>query len=110
MQRACAIDFGKAGVNHLPLVGSHITISYSASIKAAHLSTLWSESVAHLLVGLKVGEALLLGPELIQETHLRKNHSDKAWMQAARDRQKSDERVGEVAYKLELPEEIEQSS
>ncbi|GJZ10581.1 putative reverse transcriptase domain-containing protein [Tanacetum coccineum] len=84
MLRACAIDFGKGWVNHLPVCRSPVC---------------WTE----------VGEAQILGPELIQET-TEKIIQIKQRMQAARDRQKSyadlKQRVGEVAYKLELPEEL----
>nr|GEV59351.1 hypothetical protein [Tanacetum cinerariifolium] len=55
MLRACAIDFGKGWVNHLPLT--------------------------------EVGEAQILGPELIQET-TEKIIQIKKRMKAARDRQK----------------------
>ncbi|GJU19517.1 putative reverse transcriptase domain-containing protein [Tanacetum coccineum] len=65
MLRACAIDFGKGWVNHLPLVEFSYNNSYHASIKAAPF------------VGLKY-----VGPFKVIE------------------------RVGEVAYKLELPEEL----
>ncbi|GJW15618.1 putative reverse transcriptase domain-containing protein [Tanacetum coccineum] len=128
MLRACAIDFGKGWVNHLPLIECRSPVC-------------WTE----------VGEAQLLGPELIQET-TDKIVQIKQKMQAARDRQKSYadlkrkpmefqvgdkvmlkvspwkgvvrfgkrgklnpryvgpfkvlEKVGEVAYKLELPEEL----
>ncbi|GJU80552.1 putative reverse transcriptase domain-containing protein [Tanacetum coccineum] len=124
MLRACAIDFGKA------LYG-----------RKCRSPVCWTE----------VGEAQILGPELIQET-TEKIIQIKQRMQAARDRQKSYadlkrkpmefqvgdkvmlkvspwkgvvrfgkrgklnpryvgpfkviERVGEVAYKLELPEEL----
>ncbi|GJX59334.1 hypothetical protein Tco_0290724 [Tanacetum coccineum] len=124
MLRACAIDFGKA------LYG-----------RKCHSPVCWTE----------VGEAQILGPELIQET-TEKIIQIKQRMQAARDRQKSYadlkrkpmefqvgdkvmlkvspwkgvvrfgkrgklnpryvgpfkvlEKVGEVAYKLELPEEL----
>ncbi|GJY80152.1 putative reverse transcriptase domain-containing protein [Tanacetum coccineum] len=126
MLRACAIDFGKGWVNHLPLCRSPVC---------------WTE----------VGEAQILGPELIQET-TEKIVQIKQRMQAARDRQKSYadlkckpmefqvgdkvmlkvspwkevvrfgkrgklnpryvgpfkvlKSVGDVAYKLELPEEL----
>ncbi|GJT70372.1 putative reverse transcriptase domain-containing protein [Tanacetum coccineum] len=96
MLRAYAIDFGKGWVNHLPLFKFSYNNSYPASIKAAPFEALYG----------------------------RKYHSPiKQRMQAARDRQKSYanlkrkpmefqvrdkvlEKVGDVAYKLELPEEL----
>nr|GEZ38873.1 putative reverse transcriptase domain-containing protein [Tanacetum cinerariifolium] len=90
MLRACAIDFGKGWVNHLPSVEFSYNNSYHASIKATPFKALYGR---------------------------------KQSMQAASDRQKSYadlkrkpmefqvedkkrlERVGDVAYKLELPEE-----
>ncbi|GJX65724.1 putative reverse transcriptase domain-containing protein [Tanacetum coccineum] len=92
MLRACAIDFGKV------------------SFKPPPTLVCWTE----------VGEAQILGPELIQET-TEKIIQIKQRMQAARDRQKSyadlkrkpmefqvGDKVmkGEVSYKLELPEEL----
>nr|GFC11082.1 putative reverse transcriptase domain-containing protein [Tanacetum cinerariifolium] len=62
MLRACVIDFEKGWVNHLPLV------EFSC----------WTE----------VGEAQILGPELIQET-TEQIIQIKQRMQASRDRQKS---------------------
>nr|GFC37021.1 hypothetical protein [Tanacetum cinerariifolium] len=62
-------------LNHLPLVEFSYNNSYHATIKAA---VCWT----------KVGEAQILGPELIQET-TEKILQIKQRMQAARDRQKS---------------------
>ncbi|GKA19146.1 putative reverse transcriptase domain-containing protein [Tanacetum coccineum] len=151
MLRACAIDFGKGWVNHLPLVEFSYNNSYHASIKAAPFEALYGRKCRSPVCWTKVGEAQLLGPELIQET-TNKFVQIKQKMQAARDRQKSYtdlkhkpmefqvgdkvmlkfspwkgvvrfgkqgklnpryvgpfkvlEKVGEVAYKLELPEEL----
>ncbi|GKA34327.1 putative reverse transcriptase domain-containing protein, partial [Tanacetum coccineum] len=145
MLRACAIDF------HLPLVKFSYNNSYHASIKAAPFEALYGRKCRSPVCWTEVGEAQILGPELIQET-TEKIIQIKQRMQAARDRQKSYadlkrkpmefqvgdkvmlkvspwkgvvrfgkrgklnpryvgpfkviERVGEVAYKLELPEEL----
>ncbi|GJR60995.1 putative reverse transcriptase domain-containing protein [Tanacetum coccineum] len=151
MLRACAIDFGKGWVNHLPLVEFSYNNSYHASIKAAPFEALYGRKCRSPVCWTEVGEAQILGPELIQET-TEKIIQIKQRMQAARDRQKSYadlkrkpmefqvgdkvmlkvspwkgvirfgkrgklnpryvgpfkvlERVREVAYKLELPEEL----
>ncbi|GJZ39537.1 putative reverse transcriptase domain-containing protein [Tanacetum coccineum] len=151
MLRACAIDFGKGWVNHLPLVEFSYNNSYHASIKAAPFEALYGRKCRSPVCWTEVGEAQILGPELIQET-TEKIVQIKQRMQAARDRQKSYadlkrkpmefqvgdkvmlkvspwkgvvcfgkrgklnpryvgpfkvlEKVGKVAYKLELPEEL----
>ncbi|GKE23622.1 putative reverse transcriptase domain-containing protein [Tanacetum coccineum] len=64
---ACAIDFGKGWVNHLPLVEFSYNNSYHASIKAAPFEALYG----------------------------RKCRTPVCWTE-----------VGEVAYKLELSEEL----
>ncbi|GKB00289.1 putative reverse transcriptase domain-containing protein [Tanacetum coccineum] len=109
MLRACVIDFGKGWVNHLPLVEFSYNNSYHASIKAAPFEALYGRKCRSPVCWTEVGEAQILGPELIQET-TEKIVQIKQRMQAARDRQKSyadlKRKVGEVAYKLELPEEL----
>ncbi|GJX80575.1 retrotransposon protein, putative, ty3-gypsy subclass [Tanacetum coccineum] len=151
MLRACVIDFGNGWVNHLPLVEFSYNNSYHASIKAAPFEALYSRKYCSPVCWTEVGEAQILGLELIQETTERIVQI-KQRMQAARDRQKSyadlkrkpmefqvgDKvmlkvspwkgvvrfgkrgklnpryvgpfkvlgKVGEVAYKLELPEEL----
>ncbi|GKD98831.1 putative reverse transcriptase domain-containing protein [Tanacetum coccineum] len=120
MLRACAIDFGKGWVIHFPLIEFSYNNSYHASIKAAPFEALYGRKCRSPVCWTEVGEAQILGPELIQET-TEKIIQIKQRMQAARDRQKSyadlkrkpmefpsrgQERVGEVAYKLELPEEL----
>ncbi|GKA62555.1 putative reverse transcriptase domain-containing protein [Tanacetum coccineum] len=96
--------------------------SYHASIKAAPFKALYGRKCRSPVCWTEVGEAQILGTELIQET-TEKIIQIKQMMQAARDRQKSYadlkrkpvefqfgdkvlEKVGEVAYKLELPEEL----
>ncbi|GKD11501.1 putative reverse transcriptase domain-containing protein [Tanacetum coccineum] len=88
MLRACAIDFGKGWVNHLPLVEFSYNNSYHASIKAAPFESLYGRKCRSPVCWTEVGEAQILGPELIQET-TKKIIQIKQRMQDARDRQKS---------------------
>ncbi|GJU31324.1 putative reverse transcriptase domain-containing protein [Tanacetum coccineum] len=88
MLRACAIDFGKGWVNHLPLVEFSYNNSYHASIKAAPFEALYGRKCRSPVCWTEVGEAQILGPELIQET-TEKTLDQPEGMQAARDRQKS---------------------
>ncbi|GKF50029.1 putative reverse transcriptase domain-containing protein, partial [Tanacetum coccineum] len=71
MLRACAIDFGKGWVNHLPLVEFSYNNSYHASIKVAPVEALYGQ----------------------------KCRSPVCWAEVL-------EKVGSVAYKLELPQEL----
>nr|GEY63751.1 putative retrotransposon protein [Tanacetum cinerariifolium] len=78
MLRACAIDFGKGWVNHLPLVEFSYNNSYHASIKATPFEALYGRKCRSPICWTKVGEVQVLVLE----------------------------RVGDVAYKLDLPEEL----
>nr|GEZ00008.1 retrotransposon protein, putative, Ty3-gypsy subclass [Tanacetum cinerariifolium] len=88
MLRACAIDFGKGWVNHLPLVEFSYNNSYHASIKAAPFEALYGQKCRSPICWTEVREAQILSPELIQET-TEKIVQIKQRMQAARYRQKS---------------------
>ncbi|GJV59061.1 putative reverse transcriptase domain-containing protein [Tanacetum coccineum] len=87
MLRACAINFGKGWVNHLPLVEFSYNNSYHASIKAAPFEALYGRKCRSPICWTEVGEAQILGPELIQET-TKRIVQIKQRMQAAHDRQK----------------------
>nr|GEY19528.1 putative reverse transcriptase domain-containing protein [Tanacetum cinerariifolium] len=123
MLRACAIDFGKGWVNHLPLVEFSYNNSYHASINAAPFEALYGRKCRSPVCWTEVEEAQILGPELIQETTeniIQIKHK----MQAARDRQNiyadkkrkpMDFQVGDKVMlkispwkgvKLELPQEL----
>nr|GFB38362.1 putative reverse transcriptase domain-containing protein [Tanacetum cinerariifolium] len=84
---ACAIDFGKGWVNHLPLVEFSYNNSYHASIKATPFESLYGRKCRSPICWTEVGEAQILGPELIQET-TEQIIQIKQRVQAARDRQK----------------------
>ncbi|GKE45135.1 putative reverse transcriptase domain-containing protein [Tanacetum coccineum] len=151
MLRACAINFGKGWVNHLPLVEFSYNNSYHASIKAAPFEALYGRKCHSPVCWAEVGQVQLTGPEIVQET-TEKIIQIKQRMQVAGDRQKSYanlkrkpmefqfgdkvmlkvlpwkwvihfgkreklnpryvgpfkvlEKVGSVAYKLKLPEEL----
>ncbi|GJT11194.1 putative reverse transcriptase domain-containing protein, partial [Tanacetum coccineum] len=115
MLRACVIDFGNGWVKHLPLVEFSYNNSYHASIKAAPFEALYGRKCRSPVCWAEVGEVQLTGPEIVQET-TEKIIQVKQRMQAAKAEIKSqvcwtlqgnkNKRVGDVAYKLELPEEL----
>ncbi|GJS30707.1 putative reverse transcriptase domain-containing protein [Tanacetum coccineum] len=57
MLRACAINFGKGWVNHLPLVEFSYNNSYHASIKAAPFEALYGRKCRSPVCWTEVGEA-----------------------------------------------------
>nr|GFD29287.1 reverse transcriptase domain-containing protein [Tanacetum cinerariifolium] len=75
-------------VNHLPLVKFSYNNSYHATIKVAPFEALYGRKCRSPICWTEVGEAQILGPELIQET-TEKIVQIKERMQAARDQQKS---------------------
>ncbi|GJV55291.1 putative reverse transcriptase domain-containing protein, partial [Tanacetum coccineum] len=88
MLRACAIDFGKGWVNHLPLVEFSYNNSYHASIKATLFEALYGRKCRSPVYWAEVEEVQLTSPEIVQET-TKKIVQIKQRMQAARDQQKS---------------------
>ncbi|GJV47475.1 putative reverse transcriptase domain, ribonuclease H-like domain, aspartic peptidase domain protein [Tanacetum coccineum] len=123
MLRACVIDFGKRWERHLPLVEFSYNNSYHASIKASPFEALYGRKCQSSVYWAEVGYVQLTGPEIIHET-TKKIVQIRQRLQAARDRQRSyanvrrrpmEFQVGDrvmlkvvspVAYKLELPGEL----
>ncbi|GJS80678.1 reverse transcriptase domain-containing protein [Tanacetum coccineum] len=99
MLRACVIDFGNGWEKHLPLVEFSYNNSYHASIKAAPFEALYGRKCRSPVCWDEVGDVQLTGPEIIHETTV-KIVQIRQCLQAARDR------IGPVAYKLKLPEEL----
>nr|GEZ92162.1 reverse transcriptase domain-containing protein [Tanacetum cinerariifolium] len=62
MLRACAIDFEKGWVNHLPLVEFSYNNSYHATIKAAPFEALYGRKCRSPVCWTEVGEDQILGP------------------------------------------------
>ncbi|GJX65851.1 putative reverse transcriptase domain-containing protein [Tanacetum coccineum] len=65
MLHTCTIDFGKGWVNHLPLVEFSYNNSYHTSIKAAPFEVLYGRKCCSPVCWTEVGEAQILGLELI---------------------------------------------
>ncbi|GKE05889.1 putative reverse transcriptase domain-containing protein [Tanacetum coccineum] len=115
MLRACVLDFGKNWDRHLPSVEFSYNNSYHISIKAAPFEALYRRKCRSPVCWAEVRDAQLTGPAIIHET-TEKFVQIKSRIQAARDRQKSYanirrkpmviERVGTVANKLELPQQL----
>ncbi|GJZ26779.1 putative reverse transcriptase domain-containing protein [Tanacetum coccineum] len=127
MLRACVIDFGSDWDKHLPLAEFSYNNSYHASIKAAPFEALYGRKCRSPVCWSEVGDAQLTGPEMIRET-TEMIVQIKNRLLAARSRQKSYadvrrkplefevvtnvmlnilSRIGPVAYKLELPRELQ---
>ncbi|GJV81784.1 putative reverse transcriptase domain-containing protein [Tanacetum coccineum] len=119
MLRAYVIDFCGSWDRHLPLVEFSYNNSYQASIKPAPFEALYGRKCRSPVCWSEVGDSQLTRPELIRET-TEKIIQIKNCMLTARSRQKSYadmspryvgpfkiiERIGPVAYRLELREKL----
>ncbi|GJT50920.1 putative reverse transcriptase domain-containing protein [Tanacetum coccineum] len=123
---ACVINFGGSWDRHLPLVEFSYNNSNHASIKAVPFKALYGRKCRSYVYWSEVGDSQLTEPELIRET-TEKIIQIKNRLLTARSRQKSYadvrrkpiefdvgnmvmlkiiERIGPVAYRLELPEKL----
>ncbi|GJW54995.1 reverse transcriptase domain-containing protein [Tanacetum coccineum] len=120
MLRACAINFGGSWNIHLPLAEFSYNNSYHLSIRCALFEALFGRKCRSPVLWADIGDSGLIGPELVQET------TDKVVvirdrLKAARDLRFGKkgklaprfvgpfeilERIGPVAYRLRLPEEL----
>ncbi|GKF74262.1 putative reverse transcriptase domain-containing protein, partial [Tanacetum coccineum] len=109
MLRACAIDFRKGWVNHLPLVEISYNNSYHASIKAAPFEALYSQK-CHSPVCWPKPMEFQVGDKVMLKDFPWKGvvHFGKWGKLNPRyvGPFKVLEKVGSIAYKLELPEEL----
>ncbi|GKB41799.1 putative reverse transcriptase domain-containing protein [Tanacetum coccineum] len=112
MLRACVIDFGNGWVKHLPLVKFSYNSSYHASIKAAPFEALYGRKCRSPVCWAEVGEVQLTDPDLVYETTV------SPWKGVVHFGKRGKlnpryvgpfkvlKKVGSVAYKLELPQEL----
>ncbi|GJZ68162.1 putative reverse transcriptase domain-containing protein [Tanacetum coccineum] len=121
MLQTCVIDFRKGWERHLPLVEFSYNNSYHASIKATPFEALYGRRCRSPVYWTEVGDVQLTGPEIIHENETtEKIVQIRQRLQAARDWKRSYanlnpryigpfkilERIGPMAYKLELSEEL----
>ncbi|GJV46587.1 putative reverse transcriptase domain-containing protein [Tanacetum coccineum] len=103
MLRACIIDFGNGWVKHLPLVEFSYNNSYHASIKAATLEALYGRKCHLPVCWAEVGQVQLTGFALERgRTFWQTGEVKPQICQTFQGVKK----VGAVAYKLELPQEL----
>ncbi|XP_071708620.1 uncharacterized protein [Rutidosis leptorrhynchoides] len=117
MLRACAIEFGGSWDVHLPLAEFSYNNSYHASIGMPPYEMLYGRKCRTPICWGEIGEKEVGGSDLVLKTN-EKIEIIRERLKAAQDRQKSyadrgrrsiefkEERVGEVAYRLELPEKL----
>ncbi|GJX27957.1 putative reverse transcriptase domain-containing protein [Tanacetum coccineum] len=121
MMRACAIDFGKGWVNHLPLVEFSYNNSYYASIKAAPFEALYGRKSRKVCSRPCIGQKSYAD---LKRKPMEFQVGDKfmlkvsPWKEVVRFGKRGKlnpiyvgpfkvlEKVGFVAYKLELPDEL----
>nr|GEV18349.1 putative reverse transcriptase domain-containing protein [Tanacetum cinerariifolium] len=118
MLRACAFDFGKGWVNHLPLVEFSYNNSYHASIKAVPFEALYGRKCRSPVCWTEKSYADLKRKPMEFQVRDKVMLKVSPWKGVVRFGKRGKlnpryvrpfkvfERVGDVAYKLDLPKEL----
>ncbi|GKE95266.1 putative reverse transcriptase domain-containing protein [Tanacetum coccineum] len=127
MLRACVLDFGGSWDVQLLFVEFLYNNSYLSSVRCAPFEALYGIKCRSPFMWVEVGEGQLIGPELVQETtekipqikdRLKVVHDLSSWKGVVCFGKKGKlaprfigpfeivEKVGPVAYRLDLPEEL----
>nr|GEU46003.1 hypothetical protein [Tanacetum cinerariifolium] len=123
MLQACVMDFEKGWDRNLPLIEFSYNNSYHTSIKAAPFEALYGRKCRSPVCWAEVGDAQLTGLEIIRETTKKSSKSSIVYKLYVIDRRATPTRdgklnpryigpfkilakVGTVAYRLELPEQL----
>ncbi|GKE10512.1 putative reverse transcriptase domain-containing protein [Tanacetum coccineum] len=127
MLRACVLDFKGSWDVHLSLVEFLYNNSYHSSVRCAPFEALYSRKCRSPIMWAEIREGHLIGPELVQETtekisqikdRLKAARDLSPWKGVVRFGKKGKltprffgpfeiiEKVGPVAYMLDLPEEL----
>ncbi|GJW13480.1 putative reverse transcriptase domain-containing protein [Tanacetum coccineum] len=85
---ALCMDFGSSWDAHLPLIEFSYNNSYHTSVKCAPFEALYGRKCRSPVIWTEVGESLLIGPEIVQET-IEKIIQIKERLKTARSCQKS---------------------
>nr|GEV13324.1 retrotransposon protein, putative, Ty3-gypsy subclass [Tanacetum cinerariifolium] len=121
MLRACVMDFRKGWDKHLPLIEFSYNNSYHTNIKVAPFEALYGRNAGHLSIGLKWKTLSSLVQKLFARPQKRSFKSSIVYKLRVIDRRATPTRdlnpryigpfkilakVGMVAYRLELPEQL----
>nr|GEU85630.1 putative reverse transcriptase domain-containing protein [Tanacetum cinerariifolium] len=125
MLRSCVINFGGNWNVHLPLAEFSYNNSYHSSIRCPLFKALYGNKCRSPVLWAEIGESSLIGPELVQETTDKvklikeklkaRGIVKRAMLTIGASRKLAPryvrpfeilERIGAVAYRLRLPEEL----
>ncbi|GJT27607.1 putative reverse transcriptase domain-containing protein [Tanacetum coccineum] len=102
MLKACVLDLGGSWDVHLPLVKFSYNNSYHSCIRCALFKALYGRKYRSPILWAKVGEGLLIGPEIVQETTEKISHI-KDSLKAARERYKNYADKKRKPFRIQIP-------